>query len=165
VPTCHKTCKACGGEGDLSRPRSTPRIGERLSMRTEWSISTRSEMEQSAPTRQIKGSLTPKTMEPLFTIAQPPEKKDSTSSIRSDGQTVLTRYLWLSLAMHPILHEDRKKRGGFSGAKTRHSVVASEALPRLAQKLGRWLSLRVRSVALRVCRGKRPVQQCCRARS
>jgi len=45
--------------------------------------------------------------------------------------------------MHPILHEDKEKRGGFSGAKTKHSAVASEAPPRLVQKLGRWLSMRV----------------------
>jgi hypothetical protein len=52
--------------------------------------------------------------------------------------------------MHPILHEDKKKRGGFSGAKTRHSVVASEAPPRLVEELGGRFSLLVRSVALRV---------------
>ena len=71
-------------------------------------------------------------MEPLFTIAHPPEKKDSTSSIRSDGSD---RFNPLSLAISgDHLHEDRKKRGGFSGAKTRHSVVTSEALATIGTK-------------------------------
>jgi len=67
--------------------------------------------------------------------------------------------------MHPILHEDKEKRGASPESKTRQDAVICEASPRLVQKLGGRSSLRVRRVALRVCGGKQPVRQCRRARS
>ena len=67
--------------------------------------------------------------------------------------------------MHPILHEDKGKRGIFPGSKTRQRDVTSETSPRVVQELSGRFSLRVRSVALRVCRGEQTVRQCCRARS
>ena len=136
------------GEGDLSRPdvtRSTPPIGEPLMGALRGKISTRSEMERSAPTRQVRRRVTPK---------QPGR---CSHLLIARKRTQLT----LSLAAHPILHENKEKRGAFPGAKTRHGVVTCEASPRLVQELGGRFSLCVRSVALPVYRGKHPVRQCC----
>jgi hypothetical protein len=68
---------------------------------------------------------------PLFTIAHPPEK-DSTRS--SFGRVFSSPQ---SLTMHPLLHEDKDKRGACSASKTRQRVCKSETSPRLVQELGR----------------------------
>jgi len=50
--------------------------------------------------------------------------------------------------MHPILYENKEKRGAFPSAKTRHGVATPEASQRLVQELGGRFSLNLRSMAL-----------------
>jgi hypothetical protein len=89
------------------------------------------------------------TTGPLFTIAHPSEKKVS-PAISGDAS---------------YLHEDKGKSGAFSGSEPRRRDVTSEASSPLVQELGGRVSVRLRSVALRVRRGKQPLRQCCRARA
>jgi hypothetical protein len=66
----------------------------------------------------------------LFTFAH--HHKKGLNPVPS-SETVLTTYLWRCIQ---FLHENKQKRSGFPGAKTRHGVVIAEAPPRLAQGSG-----------------------------
>jgi hypothetical protein len=54
---------------------------------------------------------------PLFTIAHPLEKSTQLEALHADFF-----HPPKSLAMHPIRHEDKDKRGSFPGSKTKQRV-------------------------------------------
>jgi hypothetical protein len=72
----------------------------------------------------------------LFTFAQPQQKMPQPSPIR-------LYFLPLDPATHPMLHEYKKKRAASPSAKASHGVVISQAQPRLVQKLGRRIPVRL----------------------
>jgi hypothetical protein len=75
-------------------------------------------------------------MVPLFTFAQPQQKRPEPSPVR-------LYFLPPDPAMHPMLHGYKKKRAASPGAKASHGVIISEAQPRLVQKLGRRIPVRL----------------------
>jgi hypothetical protein len=75
-------------------------------------------------------------MVPLFTFAQPQQKRPEPSPVR-------LYFLPPDPAMHPMLHGYKKKRAASPRAKASHGVIISEAQPRLVQKLGRRIPVRL----------------------
>src|ERR1700685_1342943 len=101
-------------------------------MRTEGSISTRSEMKPSAPTRQVKSNVTLKQPHRCSHLHNHQKKRlNQSHSVR----------LISGDASNPACRQGKTWRS--FRAKTKHSAVASEAPPRLVQKLGRWFSMGV----------------------
>ena len=137
----HKTCGACraGGRTTLVVQKihtarlalANPRVGctER--------ISTRSEVERGAPTRQVKRRVTPKQRCRCSHLLNLRKKKEAPT--KSDQ----LYFLPPDRAMHPMLHGYKKKRSAPPRAKASHGVVISEAQPRLVQKLGRRIPVRL----------------------
>ena len=132
MPTCHKTCKACGGRATfVSRKYTEHALHWRtLSGCTEGRISARSEMEQSAPTRQVKKESNAEITHPAVHICSPPEKRTQPRPIRSD---CLTPYLWRCIqscmkTRKSVVPLPNRKRGTASApAKHRHDWYKSLA--------------------------------------
>jgi hypothetical protein len=92
-------------------------------------------MEQGAPTRQVKSRVTPKQWCRCSHLL----------NLRKKGLNQSDQLYFLSpdRAMHPMLHGYEEKRAASPAAKARHGVVVSEAQPRLVQKPGRRISVRL----------------------
>jgi hypothetical protein len=114
-----------GGRATLVVRRNTPTpcIGEALNACTEGKTSTRSEMERSAPTRQVKGRVTPKQRCRCSHL----HKRHKNTAQPSPIQLHFLRSL--SVAMHQMMDACKEERAVFPGAKARHGVVISEAQP------------------------------------